>query len=420
MALADLRLPPSFVTDHCIRTLSYQGAMNASELARHWRVHDNIAMEVVASLKATGLVEPESSQTTFDRAHRVRLSATGQQRIAAARERTWYSGALPVSLAEFEHRAERDGGLAVEKSALEQALGAMEIDDGVAAEVGQALNAGATVALGGLAFDEQVPMASALEGAIAGEMSLPSALYAAGAVIRVFNPRYHRVARAEPAPGASVDIMRSHDVPTQWVRIGRPAVVLAGGVQPSDVIPAFDEEARLYVAPLPFCANEGVLVVLDADTNPAGLAALARCWLVSGRYGSGLMLLRSGERIEVPWRASTVLLGASVPALPASLGAAIPCVMNISHLAEESLRRALRSRLADPAVFPDDAIEALAAELERHRMAARAAVARAAYYMANRAAYEGTDFNASTAPAAAIEFVTSAPVAGPALLHPAA
>jgi hypothetical protein len=68
-------------------------------------VHDNIAMEVVASLKAAGLVEPESAQTTFDRAHRVRLSAAGQQRIAAARERTWYSGALPVSLAEFEHRA---------------------------------------------------------------------------------------------------------------------------------------------------------------------------------------------------------------------------------------------------------------------------------------------------------------------------
>jgi hypothetical protein len=52
-------------------------------------------------------------------------------------------------------------------------------------------------------------------------------------------------------------------------------------------------------------------------------------------------------------------------------------------------------------------------------VATRAAAARAAYYMADRAAYEGTDFNAGTACAGAMEFVTSATIAGPALLQTA-
>ena len=63
----DLRLPPAFVTDHGIRTLSYQGAASPLELASHWRVHPDIASAVIDQLRAAGLVESEASQAGFER-----------------------------------------------------------------------------------------------------------------------------------------------------------------------------------------------------------------------------------------------------------------------------------------------------------------------------------------------------------------
>src|ERR1700674_5453842 len=102
--VTDLHLPPTFVADHALRALAYQGAITPAELARRWRFAEAIAIEVVASLKSGGLIELDSGQSTFERTGRVRLTAPGHDRVAAARGRTWYAGAMPVSLSDFARR----------------------------------------------------------------------------------------------------------------------------------------------------------------------------------------------------------------------------------------------------------------------------------------------------------------------------
>jgi DNA-binding MarR family transcriptional regulator len=91
--VADLHLSPTFVADHAVRALAYEGAMTLADIARRWHVDHAIVVEVVESLKSAGLVELDAVQTTFERNARIRLTASGNVRVAAARSRTWYASA---------------------------------------------------------------------------------------------------------------------------------------------------------------------------------------------------------------------------------------------------------------------------------------------------------------------------------------
>lgn len=397
--LAELRLPPTFVADHCLRVLAYQGSMSVVEIARHWRVRDSVSVEVVESLKAAGLLRAESSATDFDRLGRVRLSDAGQARVAAARERTWYAGPLPVAVGNLAGEG-ATAGCACSPAAARGELAALGIERGAADEIGQAVAGGATLALNGAAWDEQAAIAAAVGRALEGEARLPYAIFAAGSVIRVFDPNYHRVPD-QPAGEAAeeLDVLRSHAVAerTQWVTVAPPVVRLSGGVRASDVRPAFDDEAKFYLAPTPFAARGGILSVMDSLSDASALADLARLWLIPGRQGAGIIVLRSGERIEVPWRAATILFNTETAgrraeeSLPAAVRDAVAYETDITELRAEAAEPFLARRLSG-AAFSPAAVTALAELLLRDGPQTRTAAARAAHYLSDRAAYEGAGF----------------------------
>lgn len=397
--LAELRLPPTFVADHCLRVLSYQGSMSVVEIARHWRVRDSVAVEVVESLKAAGLLRAESSATDFDRLGRVRLTDAGQARVAAARERTWYAGPLPVAVGNLAG----DGGTAACACAPATAraeLAALAIDRAAADEIGQAVAGGATLALDGAAWDEQDAIAAAVGRALGGQVRLPYAVFAAGSVIRVFDTRYHRVPDQTAGEAQEeLDVLRSHTMSerTQWLTVAPPVVTLAGGVRASDVRPAYDDEAKFYLAPEPFAARGGVLSVMDSLSDAAALADLARLWLIPGRQGTGIIALRSGERIEVPWQAATILFSVDAArspgreGLPPAVRDAVAYETDIAELRAEAAEPFLARRLSGEA-FPPASVTALAGLLGSDGLRTRTAAARAARHLRDRAAYEGAGF----------------------------
>jgi hypothetical protein len=387
----DLQLPPSFVIDHAVRTLSFQGAMAPSEMARHWRVADGVAVDVAQRLKATGLVEVVSGQTTFETSGRFQLTKAGEARVAVARERTWYAGPLPVPLRAFEKQFALASDIGVDPEKLHVNLTTLGIDPSASAEVGQAVAGGTTLAFTGLAHDEMAPVTAAIGSSLLGDVTLPYALFAAGSVLRVFDSRYHYARRAESS-AANLDILRSHsEEPDRWVRSAPPLVMLSGGVTEADVVAAYDSDAHLYIAPPPFAAAGGVFAVLDADAHNAGLKQLARSWLMPGRYQTGVIRLRSGERIDVPWRAAVVLFG-SHAGLLSSMPEAVAYRVDLSRYDGASLQAALSWRLQDRAVFDDAMIATVAEALQRRKLTARRTVANFASYLRNRQAFEGLSF----------------------------
>ena len=394
-AIDDLRLPPSFVADHCIRTLAYQGPMSVIDIAKHWRVPDAVAANAVDALKAEGFVRPDAGPTDFDRLGRVRLSDTGQARVSTARERTWYAGPLPVALAHLGRLATQ-AACGCSRDELRAGLAAIDIDEAAADVIGQAVTSGATVAITGAARDEQPAIAAAIGSALKGQAELPYAIFAAGAVLRVFDPQHHRAIEAQHAGADVADILRSpSEKRSQWAAVMPPMVTLAGGVLPTDVVPAYDEEAKFYLAPPACAAWSGVLCVTDAAANPAALADLARTWLLPGRQGTGILRLRSGERIEVPWRSATVLLDATPEVLPAAVRDAVTYAIDIAELGGGALAAFLERRLGVIPGLPERVGASLAAMLEEGGLGTRAAAARAAQFLRDRASYEGDAFTMS-------------------------
>jgi DNA-binding MarR family transcriptional regulator len=391
VTVADLHLPPTFVADHAVRALAYEGSMTPADIAKRWHVDHAVAAEVVESLKSAGIVELDTAQTTFERSARIRLTASGNIRVAEARRRTWYAGALPVSLADFEQRIDLGTG-APTFLPVDAPLQQLGIAPHLAAEIGQAIRAGATLALQGAAFDEQAQIARTLGQALAGAVTLPFALYAAGSTIRVIDARFHRMSEARSEDALASDVLRSRDSLSRWATVVRPVVELAGGIQTGDVFPAYDDEARFYVAPMPFAACHGLLAVMDSDANPAGLVELAKLWLIPGRYHVGVFVLRSGERIEVPWQAATLLFGPAKQVLPSALRAAVSYAVDIADLRGETLATFLTVRLTD-AELPADAIGRVISSMERRGLTTRTAGASVAQYLRDRAAYEGASFS---------------------------
>jgi hypothetical protein len=408
-SLASLNLPPTFVADHCIRTLFYQGAMSPADIAKHWRVLPDVASEVVESLKAAAFVEPESGQAAYERLAKVRLTALGQAQVANARARTWYAGVLPVALKDFERQMRTPRVALARREALRDAIAPFAFAESHADEIGQAIAGGATLALTGVADDEQQELARALGAALSGDVRLPFAVFASGHVIRMFDGRRQTVAAAAgQADDIDNDILRSHDAASQWITTSRPVISLAGGVQLSDVLPAYDEDARFYVAPLPMSAHGGLLAVSDAAANPDALVALARLWLIPGRYDTAILMLRSGERIELPWHAATVLFNPDANTLPAALASALLYRIDVSAIAGATLPAFISRRLISPQAFPEDVISALSALLARAG-ATRQECAAACRYLQDRAMYEGSSFEATLAGLNdAVSFATAA------------
>lgn len=411
-SMADLHLPPTFLSEHGLRALFYRGALSPVDLAAHWRVPQEVGVEIVESMKGAGLVEPDAGQGTFERHARVRLSAAGRAQLADARQRTWYSGALPVSLRDFAAVAATGVPAITTEDAVRGQLAPFFLESEAIDSLGQLLCGADCFALTGAAPDEQPALAYALGQALIGEVELPYAIFAAGAVIRIFDPAHHQVPRDAASAAGELDILRSHEAATsQWMRVRPPIVALSGGVLPSDVAPPFDDDARFYLAPPPLIAFGGLLAVFEADAAPAELADLARHWLLPGKHGAGIVLLRSGERIELPWRASTVLFAADQRGIAAA-AAATAAVVDISELSPAALTGYLTRRLRGDA---GAIAEPLAIGLEAEGLAARGPAARAARYVADAAAYTKGRLG-DDAVRRAVAYAAAAPPSGPSRL----
>jgi hypothetical protein len=177
------------------------------------------------------------------------------------------------------------------------------------------------------------------------------------------------------------------------MQIRPPAVILTGGLLASDVLPPFDDDARFYVAPPPLGAIGGMLAVCNAGNSaPEALERLARLWLVPGTGGQGMLLLRTGERVEVPWGAAVVVF-ATASEVPAQLAAAVPYQVDASRLGERALRRFLARRLPTDSVFTPAAIDSVARMLEGVDLQRRQSAAAIARYLRDRSAYQGPGFS---------------------------
>jgi hypothetical protein len=250
-------------------------------------------------------------------------------------------------------------------------------------------------------------VAQALGESLAGNVSLPYAIYAGGTVIRVFDPRHHQLPHGQNAADDALDILRTpQEDESPWMDVRRPIVTLSGGLLTADVYPAFDEDARFYLAPPPLTAFGGVLAVFDADTQTAELGELARLWLVPGRHGEAVLLLRSGERIDVPWRASTLLFAADAGGVAAAAG--IPAYqIDLAPLTAALLRQMLARRLT--ALDSTTSLaDQLSTALEANGLTTRRAAAMAARFLDDRAAYQGSADVIAAAIPDAVAFVERA------------
>ena len=369
--------------------------MTLGELATHWRVPGEVAQQAIEPQKAAGLIETETNRSNLETLQKWRLSASGHARVETARARTWYAGPLPVSLADYEQTARAEPRTSNKRARLRASLDPYFFEDSLADEVAQSVAAGASLALGGVAPDEQHALAAALHAALEGSVSVPVAIFAAGAVMRVLDPRVHHanaVRTRSPLGMEDSDLLRTRETATQWADVSPPLVTIAGGVLPTDVIPAFDADARFYLAPAPLVAAGGLLAVCDAaSSDPAALDGLARNWMVPARRGEAVLLLRTGERIEVPWRASLIIF-AHADDLPPRAASAVQYALDASGIGGAALRGFLAARLGH---LRSDAIETVAELIERTDMGTRTAAAAVAQYLNDAQLYRGAEFSLS-------------------------
>jgi hypothetical protein len=140
-----------------------------------------------------------------------------------------------------------------------------------------------------------------------GDIVVPSALYAYGQIIRIFDHTVHVRRDGEQHllsdPGASkqkgVSKEDTHD--KRWVRIQRPGLVVGGELTSESLELGYDPVTKFYQAPKHLKAQGGVLLVDDFGRQKIKPVDLLNRWIMALERGTDNLLLRTGESIEVPF-----------------------------------------------------------------------------------------------------------------------
>jgi hypothetical protein len=131
-----------------------------------------------------------------------------------------------------------------------------------------------------------------------GAALVPTALYAQGHLIEVFDAQIH-LASLNPD-------LEQADVDRRWREIKRP-VAVAGGEMSGDALElTYDPARNVHVAPLSVRAQGGVLIIDDLGRQRSSLQSILNRWIQLMENGADTFALRSGEMITLPFDVTLV------------------------------------------------------------------------------------------------------------------
>ncbi|MFQ3593613.1 MAG: ATPase [Gemmataceae bacterium] len=306
-----------FLSDMVLRTLYLRGGMLGLDLARLICLPFKVLEEALAFLKNEKCIEIAGGDLIGRISYRFNLTDLGRRRAQEAFKMCAYVGPAPVPLEDYVEQTYRQAVTAIDVSpeALRAAFSHLVVTEELFNAVGPAVVSGKSVFIYGPPGNGKTSIAQAIGNFMntcGGEIYIPYAILAEGAIITLFDNAIHEKCEADD-DGRMEDneatirrLLNTGTVDQRWTRIKRPVIVTGGELNLQMLDLKFSSESNFYQAPLHVKANGGIFLIDDFGRQLCSPKELLNRWIVPLENRVDYLTLASGQKFQVPFEQLTM------------------------------------------------------------------------------------------------------------------
>lgn len=300
MTVAELGLDPGVLMDLTLKTMFYRGRMTRSELCDALKVSGAVMQELMSSLSLDGLSTVLGSEGTGPAGYMYALTEKGLDRAEAAFSRSGYVGPAPVPLLEYiaQIKAQTIGGTTVTREQVAVALHGLVLSDETVTRIGRAAASRKSTLIHGESGNGKTTVVRAIGAAVEGTIQIPYAIEMVGQIVHLFDVSKHELI---PDESDSTRTLMKARGDRRWVRVKRPVIWAGGELTRHSLELMYDDNTKVYEAPLQLKANGGSLIIDDFGRQQMPAVQLLNRWIVALEGGVDHLTLHTGQTIEVPF-----------------------------------------------------------------------------------------------------------------------
>jgi predicted ATPase with chaperone activity len=301
LTVAELGVDRGLLLDIALKTLFYQGRMTRLEIADAMKISNSATQELMQTITQDGLASVLGTEGSGGANYLYALTEKGLNRAEAALGRSGYVGPAPVPLPDYVARVgiQTLTDVTLSKRQVEQALAPLVLPKLEIERIGRAASSRKSILVHGPSGNGKTTAVRAIGNAIDGAMYIPYAIEMVGQIVHLYDPSKHELLPDDPADGPVGTLPRRPD--SRWVRIRRPVVWAGGELTPHSLELMYDENTKVYEAPLQLKANGGSLIIDDFGRQQMPAVALLNRWIGALEGGVDHLTLHTGQTIDVPF-----------------------------------------------------------------------------------------------------------------------
>ena len=279
--------------DIVLRRVFFEGRISMTNLAESVHASINVVEPLLLGMRDRKLIEFDGLD---GRAYVVTCTEAGKAFCIDRSRECRYAGPMPVSLDLYTEvvKAQRPN-LHLDRDMLTRAFSDLVISPSLLDQLGPAIHGNGAMFLYGPPGTGKSSVAERIVRAYEDVVLIPHCVEVDGQIVSVFDPTLH-----EPVDEQPVGMDR------RWVACQRPAVITGGELHGAMLDLQLDRDTGVYLAPLQFKANNGILVIDDFGRQAMSPDALLNRWIVPLDRQLDYLTIH-GRKFAVPFELKVVL-----------------------------------------------------------------------------------------------------------------
>lgn len=227
----------------------------------------------------------------------------GPDALAEAMKKSTYIGPAPVPFEDYAESviAQTIKNLVVTRRSIHRAFQDLVVTPEVFNEIGPAINSASSIFLFGFPGNGKTAIAERITRLMGDEIYIPYAIEADGAIIKLYDPILHTRIETKTMDGLPNTILREVTHDERYVRIKRPTIVVGGELILPQLDLRYNENSKIYEAPLQMKANGGIFMIDDFGRQQIRAMDLLNRWIVPLEKRYDYLTTVTGTKIEIPF-----------------------------------------------------------------------------------------------------------------------
>jgi DNA-binding MarR family transcriptional regulator len=303
--MSETGITESTVEQLIVKQLYFRGEAMGREIAMALGLKYSVIESMMDGLKRNHVISAKRSMGMGNISTVFTLSEAGRKLAQQYLENNSYTGAAPVSLAEYCElvRLQRlEPGWLV-KEALNAAYRHMVVSEEILSQIGPAVNSGKSFLIYGQPGNGKTYLAESLFNIQTTPIYIPYAVECQGQIIQIYDPVYHQPL---DAPAESLSVLASavesdFAYDRRYFRSKRPFITTGGELTLNQLDLSFNSSSRVYDAPFQLKANNGIYLIDDFGRQQVSPAEVLNRWIVPMERKIDYLNFHQGGKITVPF-----------------------------------------------------------------------------------------------------------------------